>query len=142
MAHLLSLFARPGSISDPVGAEPQAWRRDRRSAAAVAVAGMAVLIRLTGIASDLAFWEVSMRRMQDPADLAAVSPSQSPRFAGSFARQLTTAPGIGEMPQASPSRSCVVALGRRGNLTVGSADLSRDTTVKLAGCDLYNDSDD
>jgi hypothetical protein len=36
--------------------------------------------------------------------------------------------------------ACVMALGARGKLSIGSAGLPRNTNVSLAACDLYNSS--
>ena len=42
--------------------------------------------------------------------------------------------------EGSSRSTCVMALGENGKLAVGVGELSRDTVVSLAGCDLYNAS--
>ena len=43
-------------------------------------------------------------------------------------------------PEGTSRNTCVMALGENGKLSVGFGELSRDTIVSLATCDLYNAS--
>jgi hypothetical protein len=83
------------------------------------------LARLTGIA---------------PGAEAARNPPHHSRLSGTLSRQLQTARTTAVMPERFTYNTCVMALGPKGKLLVGFGERSRDTTVSLSSCDLYNAS--
>ena len=62
------------------------------------------------------------------------------RFARTFFRQPPTARVADARLEGFSRSTCVMALGENGKLVVGVGELSRDTVVSLAGCDLHNAS--
>ena len=99
----------------------------RYKAVAIALAASAVtaLIRVTAPAPGA-----------DPApDLRLPS-----RFTGTFLRQPLTTRVAAVTPGDSSRNTCVMALGKNDKLSVGVGELSRDTIVSLAACDLHNAS--
>src|SRR5215472_5644249 len=99
--------------------------RYKAAASALAAAAAMALFRLTGLA---------------PGAEHAQNPPQQFRFSSTFPRQLQTARVTAVVLEGSTHNACVMALGRSGKLSVGFGELSRDTLVSLAGCDLYNAS--
>ena len=94
-------------------------------AIALAASAVTALIRLTGLAPGA-----------DPAqDLRPPS-----RFTSTFLRQPPTTRVAAVTLEGSPGNTCVMALGKNAKLSVGFGDLSRDTIVSLAACDLHNAS--
>jgi hypothetical protein len=99
----------------------------RYNAVAIALAASAVtaLIRLPAPA-----------RGADPAqDLRLPS-----RFTGTFLRQPPITRVAAVASEGISRNTCVMALGASDKLSVGFGELSRDTVVSLATCDLYNAS--
>jgi hypothetical protein len=99
----------------------------RYKAPAIAVAALAVtaLIRLTG-----------------PAP--GTNPAQDLRLPARFTRTFLRQPPIARVTavtlEGSSHSTCVMALGKNGKLSVGFEELSPDSIVNLAACDLYNSS--
>ena len=91
---------------------------------ALAASAVAALSRLTGPAPGA-----------DPAQDLGLPSS----FTRTFLRQPPTARVAAVTLEASSLSTCVMALGTTGILSVGSQP-SRDATVSLAACDLYNAS--
>ena len=99
--------------------------RYKAAASELAAAAAMALFRLTGLA---------------PGAEHAQSPPQQFRFSSTFPRQLQTAKVTAVVLEGSTHNTCVMALGKNGKLSVGFGELSRDTLVSLAACDLYNAS--
>ena len=94
-------------------------------AIALAASAVTALIRLTGLAPGA-----------DPVqDLRLPS-----RFTSTFLRQPPTTRVAAVTLEGSSGNTCVMALGKNAKLSVGFGDLSRDTIVSLAACDLHNAS--
>ena len=83
----------------------------------------------------------ALSRLAEPAPGA--DPAQDlglpSSFTRTFLRQPPTARAAAVTLEASSHSTCVMALGTTGKLSVGSQP-SRDATVSLAACDLYNAS--
>ena len=100
--------------------------RYKVAASALAAAVAMALFRLTGLAPGAGY---------------AQNPPQQFRFSSTLPRQLETARVAAAVVLAgSTHNACVIALGKNGKLSVGYGELSRDTVVSLAACDLYNAS--
>jgi len=117
MAAVVPIF-RPQSIA--------AGLRYKVVAIALAVSAITVLIRLTG-------------------PVPGAGPAQdlrlSSRFTSTFLRQPPMTRLAAVSLEGSPARNtCVMALGKNGKLSIGFGQLSGDTIVTLADCDLYNPS--
>jgi hypothetical protein len=99
--------------------------RHKVAASALAASAAMALFRLTGLA---------------PGAEHAQNPPQQSRFSSTLPRQLQTARVTAMVLEGSTHNTCVMALGKNGKLSVGFGELSRDTIVSLAACDLYNAS--
>ena len=64
----------------------------------------------------------------------------SSRFIGTFLRQPPITKVAAVALEGTSRNTCVMALGETDKLSVGFGELSRDTIVSPATCDLYNAS--
>ena len=150
MAAVFSISERSGTVFYRIATSLRRLGRDRRGAPlAMAALGVTVLIRLAGLATDIASWEISVRDMPGAAGHAGFSGAaaarevlQPSRFTGIFIRQPRMAMVQAVPLKGSSNNSCVIALAENGKLSVGSGNLNRAVGVSLSGCDLYNDSRD
>ncbi len=99
--------------------------RYKIAASALAASAVMTLARLTGIA---------------PGAEPTQNPPQQSRLSGLLPRQLQTAGVTAVMLEGSTHKTCVMALGKNGKLSVGFGERSRNTLVSLTTCDLYNAS--
>jgi hypothetical protein len=63
-----------------------------------------------------------------------------PVASGTLSRQLQIARATAAVLEHSAHNTCVMAVGNNGKLSVGFGDGSRETSVSLVACDLYNAS--
>jgi hypothetical protein len=127
MADVLPIPAKDGAIFHPIAAVSHYLRRHRKRTAAVVITafGAAALIHL----GSFAISAIAVGGNPTTDAIRAVFRQPSPISAKALALE-------------AASRSpCVMALDRRGKLSVGS-DLNRGIVVSLAACDLYNASGD
>jgi hypothetical protein len=79
-----------------------------------------------------------------PAPAPGADPAQNlrlpSRFTGTFLRQPPITRVAAVALEGISGNTCVTALGKSDKLSVGFRELSRDTIVSLATCDLYNAS--
>jgi hypothetical protein len=79
-----------------------------------------------------------------PAPAPGADPAQNlplpSRFTGTFLPQPPITRVAAVALEGISGNTCVMALGKSDKLSVGFGELSRDTIVSLATCDLYNAS--